>query len=449
VPSKLPVANYGPPIMIVTPWGDAEGLRDRKLPPGRSTPRDEVKRNQRERLFAAMVACCEEQGYENTSVADLLEISGISRVTFYEHFDDKADCFSAAIQEALQIAVAAIARRQGVEGSAAERARSALEAFVELLTLQPAAARMVLVESYAAGERAVEPVRQAITEIGRLAHGALTQMPGHEGTPLELAEAIVGGFYRVVHSRLQTRREKELPELVPALWDWALSYPPPPQPLRLRGRRGVVALDGATPPFAAYSPEQRIIRSFAATVAERGYQQVTIADIAATASISQGTFYEYFRDKADALAAALDASGAQLRAATLPAARRAEDWPQAVRVALGGTCGFFAAEPAFAGMRVLAIYAAGPEALAQRDSSGTELLGTILDPAFENSPEVDEIVLEAILGAIYGTVYLQLRANGAEALPEIAPLLTYLALAPFLGAEKACAVAIGNARRER
>ena len=435
--------------MTLTPWGDADGLRERKLPPGRSTPRDEVTRNQRERLFAAMVACCEDQGYENTSVADLLEISGISRVTFYEHFDDKVDCFSAATQEALQIAVEAIARRQGTEGSAAERARSALEAFVELLTVQPAAARMVLVESYAAGERAVGPVREAITEIGRMAHGALTHMPGHEETPLELAEAIVGGFYRVFHGRLQTRREKELPGLLPALWDWALSYPPPPQPLRLRGRRGVVPLDGATPPFAAYSPEQRIIRSFSATVAKRGYQQVTIADIAAAASISQGTFYEYFRDKADALSAALDASGAQMLAATLPAAKRAEDWPQAVRIAMGGICGFFAAEPAFAGLRILAIYAAGPEALAQRDSSGRELLSGILGPAFENSPEVDEIVLEAILGAISGTLYHQLRANGAEALPETAPLLTYLALAPFLGAEKACAVAIGNARRER
>ena len=54
--SDARMPGYGPPAMVRTPWGDAGQLRERKLRPGRGTPRDEAERNQRERLFAAMVA---------------------------------------------------------------------------------------------------------------------------------------------------------------------------------------------------------------------------------------------------------------------------------------------------------------------------------------------------------------------------------------------------------
>ncbi len=433
--------------MVATPWGDTERLRERRLPRGRATAPEQAARNQRERLFAAMVTSCDSRGYAASSVTDLLELSGISSKTFYEHFADKQDCFRAATEEILDGALALIAQRLGEDSPAEERARVALDAFIELVISQPAAARMVFVESYVAGEPAVEPVRRTIDEFGRLARVALRQVPGHEATPIELARAIVGGVYRIVHDRLQRRREEELPALIPVLWRWGLNYLPPPQPLRLSSRRSKIVATTPMPPFAAQNPEQRIIRAFAATVGEKGYGPTTIADIAAAASISQGTFYEFFVDKDDALAAAIDSSGAQMLAATMPAARRARDWPRAVRVALGATCDFFAAEPAFAQLRIVAIYGAGPEAIAQRDAGGVELLGALLGPAFDDSPEVDPIVLEMIVGAIYGTIYDRLRAGGAETLPKLAPLLTYLALAPFLGAEQACAIANGNGRR--
>src|ERR1700759_899626 len=135
--------------MLVTPWGDAETLRDRRLPPGRSGDREAAKREQRERLFAALVANCAEKGYEATSVEDLLRTSGVSRATFYEQFDDKLDCFKAAQEEMVATAIAAVAAELEGDGDADDRPRRALEAFVRLIVQQPAAARMCLVESYA------------------------------------------------------------------------------------------------------------------------------------------------------------------------------------------------------------------------------------------------------------------------------------------------------------
>ena len=124
--------------MVLTPWGDADTLRQRRLPPGRSGDRDAARREQRERLFAAVVASCEEKGFDATSVEDLLKISGVSRATFYEQFDDKLDCFRAAEDEMVAAAISAVADEFGGEGDAIRRPRAALEAFIRLIVDQPA-----------------------------------------------------------------------------------------------------------------------------------------------------------------------------------------------------------------------------------------------------------------------------------------------------------------------
>ena len=85
--------------------------------------------------------------------------------------------------------------------------------------------------------------------------------------------------------------------------------------------------------------------------------------------------------------------------------------------------------------------AAGPEAIIARNESGGQLLGTLLGPKFEDSPKISALALEAIVGAIYGTLYDRVRSEGPESLLDLPPLLIYVALTPILGAEAACAVA--------
>jgi AcrR family transcriptional regulator len=432
---------------VQTPWGDADTLRERRLPPGRSDDRDAARRDQRERLFAAMVGTCAEKGYEATSVEDLLRASGVSRATFYEQFDDKSSCFRAAEEEILAGAVSAIAEELGRgDGDASGRPRAALEAFVRVVVAQPAAARICLVESYAAGDAGMEPVRQAIDWIVLLARDAAEQMPGRAEMPPELLRGIVGGLYQVVYGRLFRHREGALPGLVPELWEWAMSFTTPVRPLRRAGRLIVARPVPSAPPFASYSPEQRIIRGFAAAVAKKGFPATTIADIAAAASISQTTFYEHFDGKAEAMRAALDSSGAQLLAAVMPAVRRAEDWRTGLRIGFEEVCGFFAAEPTFASLRMIDVYGAGPEAIACRDATGLEIVSTLLEPAVKDGIEASKLKIEASTGAILGIFFEAIRKGRVADLPRLAPVLTYIALAPFVSAEEACDVATSRGR---
>src|SRR5689334_17071842 len=78
----------------------------------RSLPSDLVSAVQRERLLAAMLRATAELGYREVSVQDVLERSGVSRPTFYEHFENKEDCFLAAYDSA------AARLRAQVEGAA-------------------------------------------------------------------------------------------------------------------------------------------------------------------------------------------------------------------------------------------------------------------------------------------------------------------------------------------
>jgi AcrR family transcriptional regulator len=426
--------------MVQTPWGDASQLRERKLPPGRGTPREEAERNQRERLFAAMVATVDEKGYEATTVADLVKLSGVSRSAFYRHFDDKQACFLAAVKAMIEPALQRVSADETAPAGR-ERARQALASVIELIVSQPAAAKMCVVEIYAAGPEGAALIERSVDQAAAVAAQLLEQVPERKGLPIELVRALVGGIQKAIHKRLYRGQEQELLDLVPQLWEWLFSYPVPPGPLRATRRRVVKAL-----PFAERqalsNPPERILRALAAVVAEKGYPDTTVAEIVERASTSQRTFYEHFKNKEDAIVAALDSGSAHMLAAALPAFRRAPDWPHAVHDTQEAMFCFGAEEPEYARLGGVEMYAAGKRALDQREVV-TEGMEGLLVPGYELKPETPSIAAEAIGGALYSLLYDHVNKKGPETLPDLVPTLVYVTLAPFLEAEEAYEVAIG------
>ena len=73
----------------------------RPLPKGpHGLSSDEVVASQRERIFAAVIDAVAEKGYVHTSVADVLGRAKVSRLTFYQLFRDKQECFVSAFEGA-------------------------------------------------------------------------------------------------------------------------------------------------------------------------------------------------------------------------------------------------------------------------------------------------------------------------------------------------------------
>ncbi len=430
-----------------TPWGKVDRLRERMLRPGPQPSREEGARNQLERLYGAMVASVADKGYAATTVGDLLELSGVSRSSFYDLFRDREDCFLATFDALHELAMAIVSTELEGEGTLEERARRGLRAMFESVVAQPAAADLCFNHPYDLGPPGHEALERSMTRFGAVIGPALAEISGREELPPEMLRALLGGAQFILQVHLRRGEEDKLPDLADHLMDWAISYERPPVPLRLTGRHPR-EIESYPPAFAAYSQPERIIRAFAAVAGERGYPAVTIAEIATRAQMSQATFYANFEDKEAALLATLDSAAAQALAVMLPAARRSPDWPHALRAGFGALCFFSATEPDFARLAAVETAAAGPKALAQRDRS-IEQMRILMKPGFMLNPDVELFVADAIIGAVWGLFYQTIFSKGPQAMPEIAPLASYIALSPFIGAEAAAEVANGDGRAPR
>jgi AcrR family transcriptional regulator len=419
----------------MTPWGRSDSLRERRLRPGPGTRPEEVAENQRQRLFGAMVASVSVSGYAATRITDLVELSGVSRRTLYDLFPDKQSCFAAAVEAAFAAALELAGQAEG-DGDWRQRARGRLGILAGTVVDQPAAARMCLIDAYAAGDAATKPLETAIAAIEQLTARSFAESPERAEMPAEMVSGLVGGGVEVVRNRLQRGGEAELPGLVEELIELILSYRAPPQPLRSAKRLPAPAPET----LSGHDHSERLLRAFAATAAEQGYEKTTMDQVLKRASMSSRTLRGEYAGKEDVMLAAIDSSIAQLMAAVMPTFRRYPNWPEAVRAAFGALFNFLTSRPALARLLIVEAYAAGAAALKRREEA-LRPLGLLLAAGRARSPRVPGVTIEAITGAILSLARRQILRSGAESLSSLAPICTYIALVPFIGAEQAAAAA--------
>jgi AcrR family transcriptional regulator len=423
--------------MVVTPWGNSETLRNRGLRPGPGIPPEEAAQNQRERLFGAMVACVSQRGYIATTVADLVDLSGVARKSFYRLFDDKQACFVAAVQATLELSLQALTSSD--DGDWRERVRTDMHMLAEGIALQPAASRMTLIEAHAAGAEGLAPLEAASQFLEDFGRGLLAESEEWAEMPAEITPFHAGAAQAIARRCLVEGSEAQLPTLMDELSDLILSYPPPPEPIRTTTKPPAFAPET----IDAHDRSERALRAFTAVVAERGYANASVRHAIQRASMSPTTFYAIFRDKEDVMMAAIDSAGAQLVAAIIPAFRRNPDWAVSVRAALGTFFNFLASRPALARLMLVEVHAGGPTAVARREAALAPL-HDLLGRWRVRAPQMPAITIEAMNGGIYALAFKQVKEAGPESLPHLAAICTYFTLAPFIGAEAACAAANGD-----
>jgi AcrR family transcriptional regulator len=429
----------------MTPWGPADELRMRQLRPGPGTGSETVERNQRERIYGGMVAAVAEHGYEATRVADVLVLAGVSRSAFYRYFKNKSDCFLATLEATAELARDQLAQfLEDAEGDGERQLAALFDAVIEIVLEQPAAARAWLVEAHSAGPEAVELVERVAGRLEAHAAQALAAPGGGAGLPPDGLAAILGGLRQIVRARLRRDQESDLPALAPELLRWALGYGTPPQ--KLSRRRRPPALPTPTP--EPDDQRRRILTAVTELVAEAGYQELTITEIASRAEISLTTFYDRFESKRDAFVAAIDDGERQLVEIALPAYRGAPDWPRATRDTIFAFFAFYATHPQLAQLGGRRIFSGGDVGF-ERHEQTTGRFGAMLEEGFALHPEVGPVVGEAIAGSVATLVYQQIRDHGPERLYEVAALATYLTLAPFVGPASACELANAGWRPPR
>jgi AcrR family transcriptional regulator len=192
------------------------------LPRGRhAAPREVVWRSQRGRLLAAMAEVAAEKGYSAVAVADVIAPAGVSRKTFYEHFDNKEQCFLAAYDAGVEVMLDAIedAIREAAPGGGLAVARAGTARYLATLAANPAFARTFLVEVPGAGKAALARRARAHERFAAQLATAARAAGGPTETPLWVFRACVGAINELVTDHVTERGAASLPDLLDPLVD--------------------------------------------------------------------------------------------------------------------------------------------------------------------------------------------------------------------------------------
>jgi AcrR family transcriptional regulator len=430
-----------------------------------------VSLDQRARLNAAMVQVAAEYGYSRATVGRILSRAGVSRRTFYEHYDNKLGCFLAACDDVLEdwMRRAARAYRQASrsQGPDATRARltAALRTLWELLDADPLGGQVIFREALNCGIAGVHRLEQAADELDALVDQAFETEGATASLPAGLRTVIVGGVMEIVTTRLRHGTTKELSGLTEPLTQWMLGYRSPNAAAQIARARDLLSdpqdppdisqaqesidvedeaplwRNHAVRPIAVRDATERIIDAAAEIAAGSGYAALSSNEICRVAGVSHHTFRKHFASSDDAFVAAYRAGSKETIAYCLTAFASESGWPAAVHAGLSAELRFFTIRPTLARLGFFEIYAAGPEALHLRESE-LQLFTAALEPGYAISTRPPHrVVSEAIAGGIYQLIRKCMLHSGPERLPVLVPEVTYAALAPFIGAEAAAAAA--------
>lgn len=169
----------------------------------------------RSRLLEGMAHAVAQKGYAATTIADIVREASVSRRTFYEHFDSKAEClvalYRAASHNALKVLRSAIDPRHPWQA----QVERALQAYFECLSSNPVLLRTLYVEILGLGPDGLAARRRVNQEIASLMLEVVNGSDA-ENAPLppHLAMAVVGGINELVLEAIEQDRVDQLSELV-------------------------------------------------------------------------------------------------------------------------------------------------------------------------------------------------------------------------------------------
>jgi AcrR family transcriptional regulator len=461
----------------VAPAAQANGHVERPRKRTESKARAQARSEQRVRLALAMIDAIAEDGYRATRVADVISRAGVSRKTFYEHFENKQECllvtFDLITAEATRRIESAYRDGVGWPGRVEAGIRALFDAAIE----NPGALRLSLLEIAAVGPAGIARREKSSKRFEDLIRDALELAPG-DGTVSEPAvKAIVGGLNRVLYRRVLRADRDELYALIPDLTAWATAYYPAPasvlaKPVALSsaqrtaiahragrapgtlaphpllgGRRGLARGDqNISKSYVVQNQRARILDAATNLTARDGYASLKVEEIAEQAAVSLVAFYEHFADKEDAFLVAYEVGFGKALAVVERAFAAKSDWRQAVRAGIDALFGFLASEPAFAQIALIDALIVTPHT-AERSTESVSAFARLLVPESEQIGGVvpRAITIEAIAGGLFDLCLQYALAGKIGELPELIPSATYIALAPFLGGEQAAQIATQDA----
>ncbi len=422
----------------------------KRLPHGpHGLDRSEVMRHQRIRMHGAMIEAVAKNGYEATTVRQVIGLAGISRRAFYEQFTNKEGCFLATFDLLAGRGVQRMSSAYAAtRGDLEERLRAAFEQFAVVAATRRKATALVVVEAQTAGAAGLRRLRTATAVCERLLSRSFIESPQACALPLPIVRAMAGGLHGAMSGCVRGDGAAAVSDIAEEMLRWTLLFQTRAAERmserlaeRVVRRLRDTAADGdcaANSGASGADERERLLQNALRLAVLDDYRDLTAAQIAEAANVSIDVFFELFVDKGECFLAALDMLGDELLAIAADPGLASSDWPRAVRRVIGELMRFLAEHPLYARTLAQEAFGAGPQAV-QRNLELAHAVATLLT---QGAPGRAQSLLhaEGLAGAIWYTIRCHVDDARIQLLPALADHLSYVALAPAIGAEAAAEV---------
>jgi AcrR family transcriptional regulator len=170
---------------------------------------------------------------------------------------------------------------------------------------------------------------------------------------------------------------------------------------------------------------RRLLEGMAKAVAEKGYAEVTIADIVSAAGVSRRTFYEHFKSKGQCLIALYEAASSNALQVLRDAIDPSHDWETQAEHAISAYFSCLAQNPVLLRTLFIEILGLGVSGLTARRQVNQELADFMLQvvnvPARARrgkTPLHPELAM-AVVGGINELILQFIERNRADRLQEL------------------------------
>lgn len=179
--------------------------------------------SQRPRMLDAISELVAARGYATTTVRDIARVAGVSLSSFYEHFDDKEQCFLAAYDQLAEQLSAAIERDIIGERDPRRALQIGIATYFQWGADHPQVAATFVVEVHTAGPRALARRSIIHARFRELVARALHQAPDlGVRLPSCAPMAVTATIDAMTHDCLRRGAAGELTALIPEATDLAL-----------------------------------------------------------------------------------------------------------------------------------------------------------------------------------------------------------------------------------
>src|SRR5690606_16473044 len=184
VSSAFSPLSWSPPMGAEERSGIRSGPVSKRIgaPEERTAERspEQISKAQRARLQGALLEAVSRHGYGETTVRELVALAGVSKTTFYNHFEGKRECFLATFEAVIEEFGRRLIEAYQRPGDFRAKMLATLREFMSLAAEDPAAASLIAVDVLSLGAPGVARREQASERFEALVERALAQAPNPE-----------------------------------------------------------------------------------------------------------------------------------------------------------------------------------------------------------------------------------------------------------------------------